>query len=565
MARPLSELKGRTEQADDLALWVRKVTNGVQVRELERLFSHSKTSWTGLRNGTRLPDEKLVDDLVDKLIREPRLRESLRREGHTLRRAAEEAEEDLKAGRPLAARVSERRSEAATALLRLDDARLQQLEAMRRLATSEKRCVQLEGMVSVLQDQCVQLRAERHRARQQARAEVEQLQRALERSQELHRQADAQLAHARRAAGHAYELRVVAEEKASQAKAAARHALDDEPDTNGALLSPEALEPVLPPLDRMADALDQAAAELAEQDQELNGLREDLGLHHHPADTSGPVVVQGTAVAAHVAAACETGESTSAPAADHRPATDVLATSQDISPAPVAVVPDNAASRKDNVLNRIFSRNKQRSLTTPLSETNTLFELSWSLRLLRARAGRDVWTLERMAQAAWGDTAVAEQHDRIAAWQNGAELPAPRPAFLALVTALGADEEERSAFLAAHERTETFLEGKGRRLLMITVWILVPLSALVASLTTTAIGIEDLTPTNTRLGGAVMLNLLLTVGGGVVLLYISRGKPFVRQVQFFTVILGTWIVCAALTEQFGTAAGLWLADVIGIL
>ncbi|MFB7031321.1 MULTISPECIES: hypothetical protein [unclassified Streptomyces] len=561
----MSDLKGRTEQADDLALWVRKVTNGVLVRELEKLFPYSKTSWTGLRNGTRLPDEELVDDLVDKLIREPRLRESLRQEGHTLRRAAEEAEEDLKAGRPLAARVPEKRSEATTALLRLDDARLQQLEAMRRLATSEKRCVQLEGMVSVLQDQCVQLRAERDRARQEARAEVEQLQRALERSQELHQQADAQLAHARRAVGHAYELRVVAEEKASEAKAAARHALDDEPDTAGTLLPPEALEPVLPPLDRMADALDQAAAELAEQDQELDELREDLGLHHRPTDTSAPTVVPGTVVTAHVAAVSETDESTSAAAADHRLAADALVTAQDVSPVPVTVVPDNKTDRKDNVLTRIFSSYKQRPLTPSLSDTNTLSELSRPLRRLRARAGRDVWTSERMAQAVWGETEAAEQHDGIDAWFAGEKLPLPRSGFLALVTALGADEEERAAFLAAHERTEAFLESTGRRVLIITVWVLVPLSALVASLTATAIGIEHLTPTNTRVGGAITANLLLTGCGGVVLRYVSGEKPSVRVVQFLAVILGTWIVCVVLTELFGTAVGLGIADVIGVL
>ncbi|MFC8494150.1 hypothetical protein ACFUJU_25845 [Streptomyces sp. NPDC057235] len=561
----MSDLKGRTEQADDLALWVRKVTNGVPVRDLEKLFPHSKTSWTGLRNGTRLPDEKLVNDLVDKLIHEARLRASLREEGHTLRRAAEEAEEGLKAGRPLTPRVTERRSEAATALLRLDDARLQQLEAMRRLATSEKRCVQLEGMVSVLQDQCVQLRAERDRARQEARAEVEQLQRALERSQELHRQADAQLAHARRAAGHAYELRVAAEEKASEAKAAARHALDDEPDTTGTLLPPETLEPVLPPLDRMADALDQAAAELAEQDQELDELREELGLHHRPADTSAPAVIPGAVVAAHVAAVSETDESISVAAANHRRVTEALVTAQDVSPAPAAVVPDNTTGRKDNALTRIFSSYKQRPLTPSLSHADTLSKLSGPLRRLRARAGRDVWTSERMAQAIWGETETAERHDRIGAWFAGSELPAPRSDFLTLVTALGADEEERTAFLAAHERTEASLESTLRRRLVITVWMLVPFAALVTALAATAVDITHPTSSNPLIERAEMVNVFLTGVGGGVLWVFSKKKPFVRVVQFLAVILGTQIMCAVLTHLLGTAVGLGIADVIGLL
>ncbi|MFE5833437.1 hypothetical protein ACFQ8W_24725 [Streptomyces sp. NPDC056508] len=564
MARPLGDLNGRTPQADDLALWVRKVTRQVTARELEKMFPHSKSTWTGLRNGTRLPDAELVDDLVDELIREPRLRESLRKEGHKLRREAEAAEEDLKAGRPLPARVPEKRSETTTALLRLDDARLQQLEAMRRLAASEKRCVQLEGMVSVLQDQCVQLRAERDRARQEARAEVEQLQRALERSQELHQQADAQLAHARRAAGHAYELRVAAEEKASEAKAAARHALNDEPDTTGTLLPPEALEPTLPPLDRMADALDQAAAELAEQDQELDELREDLGLHHRPTDTPASTVVPGAVVAANPTPASGAEQSTSSAAADHHLADDTLTAAA----APVAVVSDNKTDREDNVPTRSFSKHSAGSFVRPLAKVRTPEDLTQQLWNLRARAGRDVWTWDRMAETTLDGAKIAESPDRLYAWFFSRKLPAPRPGFLALVTVLGADEDEQNAFLAAHKRTEAFVASPVRRTLVAGAGALVLLSALMTSLATSAVVYTDPTPPSGPIGTAIAVYVLITLLGGVALAFLTRGMgkgSGTKASLWLAAIFGTWITCVVLTRLLGTAVGLGIADAIGLL
>ncbi|MFJ3786236.1 hypothetical protein [Streptomyces sp. NPDC090093] len=560
----MSDLKGRTEQADDLAVWVRKVTNGVPVRELERLFPYSKTAWTALRNGTRLASEELVNDLVDKLISKPHLRDSVRHNGHELRIAAEAAEAELKAGRPLASRLPGKRPETTAVLLRLDDARLQQLEAMRRLAASEKRCVQLEGMVSVLQDQCVQLRAERDRARREARAEVEQLQRALERSQELHQQADIQLAHARRAAGHAYELRVVAEEKVSEAKAAARHALDDDLDTAGTLLPPQALEPVLPPLDRMADVLDQTAAELVEQDQELDEFREDLGLRRFPADTTGSAVISGTVVTADPQAASGTGQTALADAAGHQSVGDGHAGAPDTSTVLVPVVPDNEADRRDNALTRIFFKDAPGSLTPLLAGVRTQHGLGRQLRRLRSRAGGNAWTTERMAQTALGDTQTGERHGRIEAWLHGWELPVPRSGFLALVTAMGADEEERAAFLAAHQRAETFSKSPVRRLSAVAIWVLSFLFALVTSTASSAVKVKYPDEPNSTVGMFVILNILLTVVAGSALWPLSK-EPGLRVMQFAVVIWGTWIVCLMLTNLAGTAFGLQIADIIGIL
>lgn len=57
------------------------------------------------------------------------------------------------------------------AYLRLDDARLMQIEAMKQLAASERRRENLENMVSVLEERCTLLEGERDRAREDAQAE----------------------------------------------------------------------------------------------------------------------------------------------------------------------------------------------------------------------------------------------------------------------------------------------------------------------------------------------------------------------------------------------------------
>lgn len=52
--RPMSELRGRTEEANALATWLRKVTAGVQVRVPAETFPYSKSVWSEYRNGAKL-------------------------------------------------------------------------------------------------------------------------------------------------------------------------------------------------------------------------------------------------------------------------------------------------------------------------------------------------------------------------------------------------------------------------------------------------------------------------------------------------------------------------------
>ncbi|MFD9051737.1 hypothetical protein [Streptomyces zaomyceticus] len=273
--RRLTELRGLTEQADELAKWVRAVTLNMTVAELAKRFSYGKSSWTPWRNGSRNIPADLFDALLDGLIPDQEMRERLREEGHQLLQDAVEAEKLLVAGAPLpAVRPRKTSSELVT---RLDDARLQQLEALQKLSASQEHRARLEGMVSALQDSSVQLEAEYTRSLREARSETEDVRQALERSRKLLQRADEQRERALRSAKNAYKLLRASEEKVSQLQAAARHAAESGPPS--VMPAPrEAVDPLMLSFDRMDDALDQSADELVERDQGIEDLGDDLGV-----------------------------------------------------------------------------------------------------------------------------------------------------------------------------------------------------------------------------------------------------------------------------------------------
>ena len=170
--RPLTELRGRTDEANDLALWLRRITSKSTVRALAKDFPYSATTWGEYRNGSKLLPEKLLIDVVARLVPED-MHARQRTEGLRLLHAAQEAKRRLEAG-PRSRPVPEVKNRpvlpegVAGVLLRLDHARLQQIEALRKLADSQQRCAQLENMVSLLQAQCAQLTQERDHARLEA-------------------------------------------------------------------------------------------------------------------------------------------------------------------------------------------------------------------------------------------------------------------------------------------------------------------------------------------------------------------------------------------------------------
>ncbi|MFD3757970.1 hypothetical protein [Streptomyces sp. NPDC058622] len=287
MGRPLGGLRGRTGQADELAVWLRKVTMGKAVRTLAHDFAYSTTSWSEFRSGSRLPPEELLEAVVERYVGEPRMRERQLAEGLRLLAAARRAEAALggtntPAPAPLPVPVQRGTDVVTQALLRLDDARLRQIEALEKLASSERRRAQLEDMVSVLQERCTVLEVERDRAREDVRAELES---ELQISREYRLQADEKLEHARRAEEKAYQLRLAAEQQVARERIALNH-IDEETTDSAPHPSATKTEDLgLPPLEQIRDVLQAAQEQLEVQDDELDDLEELIGLDPTPQDT----------------------------------------------------------------------------------------------------------------------------------------------------------------------------------------------------------------------------------------------------------------------------------------
>ena len=107
------------------------------MRVLEEDFPYGKSSWSGFRDGSRLPSADLVEQVAARYLREPVMRGRQLEYGLGLLAAAHQAAKDLE-GRAAASSAdlsvmlaANRRLDPVTAaLLRLDDARLRQIEAM---------------------------------------------------------------------------------------------------------------------------------------------------------------------------------------------------------------------------------------------------------------------------------------------------------------------------------------------------------------------------------------------------------------------------------------------------
>ncbi|MEK8141669.1 hypothetical protein NKH18_00820 [Streptomyces sp. M10(2022)] len=192
-------------------------------------------------------------------------------------------------------------------MLRLDDARLRQIEAIQKLAASERRRGQLEDMVSVLEERCAVLESERDRAREDAQAE---LQRELQVSLEYRRQADEKLEHARRAEEKAFQLRLAAEKQVTLERMALRQIDQDaagetvRPTVSGLSMAQEL---GLPPLEQIHELLRVAQEQLDAQDNELDELDEQIGLGaQHTTDDHADLsarILQGHVVDSAVTAA----------------------------------------------------------------------------------------------------------------------------------------------------------------------------------------------------------------------------------------------------------------------
>ncbi|MFJ6392791.1 hypothetical protein ACIQJT_34910 [Streptomyces sp. NPDC091972] len=448
MGRPLGALKGRTEEANEFARWLRRITTNVTVRSLEDDFPYGKSSWSGFRDGSRLPSPDLVKQVAERYLREPAMHARQLEQGLRLLTAAHQAAKDLEdrtapSSQDLSALLAaNRRVDPVTvALLRLDDARLRQIEAMQKLAASERRREELEAMVSVLEQRITIIESERDQARQETRAE---LQRELRMSLEYRRQADEKLAHARRAEDRARQLRLAAEKQVAAERAALmRLDRDAAADTLGPPIPTDsAIDGLhLPPLHHIRDLLDAAQEQLDAQDDELDVLGKQLGAEPGKDGYGESVVTQivwGQVV-----------DSGGPPAADvpphaldnpRKPLTghDGLATPKEIGPA---------ASRKHAVDGR---HAVSIELVVRLNAVDTADALSLSLSQLLRRTG--VQSIGELSAALPDQMKDDVLRAAVGRWIDGDDVPATWSQLEELVRLMEATDDEVAAFRQAYQR-----------------------------------------------------------------------------------------------------------------
>ncbi|MGW3399394.1 hypothetical protein [Streptomyces hydrogenans] len=442
MARPgrrLGTLRGRTEEANELADWLRKITASATVRELAEDSPCSATLWGEYRNGSKIIPEVLLVKVVADFIADPDMRARQLTKGLRLLKAAQEAElrriAQQKAGAPAGPQKTPPPAPPAAVtdvLLRLDDARLQQIEALRKLADSQQRCSQLENMVSYLEAQCAQLAEERDHARLEAQDALK-LQSALEQTETNRAQAEAHLRHARRANEQAFELRLAAEKNVARAQAEARRTAGAATSTGSLLPQPAGSGLDLPPLEQIGEVLRAVREQLAEQDEGLDELRSHLGL---PEPEAGSGI--GGAGVPNVIAGQVIGRQNGRPGDD-------------------GIVRGDSA---DNADNPVTSTNNAPSvelaaLVTALSTASSPADLGRAINALRMSSGFDRWSLEQMAAKA--NTALGEGEtpytaNSVSGWLNGKRFPRELSSLTALIGAMGATQKERASFSAAYLR-----------------------------------------------------------------------------------------------------------------
>ncbi|MEV0115291.1 hypothetical protein AB0H77_18910 [Streptomyces sp. NPDC050844] len=451
MGRPLGALKGRTEEANEFAHWLRRITTGVTVRTLEEDFPYGKSSWSGFRDGSRLPPADLVEKVAARYLREPVMRQRQLEHGLSLWRAAEHAAKSLQdeESQPrvdLSATLAAQRrlDPVSLALLRLDDARLRQIEAMQKLAASERRREELDAIVSVLEQRITVLEGERDRAREEVRAE---LQGELRMSREFRRQAGERLNQARHAVERARQLRLtadkqVAHERYELLRVEGDHAADTtQPLAPGGTVAEELQ---LPPLHRIQEFLDANQQQMDTLNDELDDLSEELGNQptRSSSDDSGATrILKGQVIDEEGSAEPLSGHPVDNP---RKPLTsrDSGQAGNEIGPAgSPAAHPETAAHHQPAL---------SRELAIGLSTVSTPDALSGALSQLLHRSG--VESIRQLTAAMPSDMKDEVLRASVGRWVDGNALPDTWPHLEALVRLMGATEDEAAAFHRAYER-----------------------------------------------------------------------------------------------------------------
>ncbi|MFI7388030.1 hypothetical protein [Streptomyces sp. NPDC049813] len=470
MGRPLGELRGRTEQANEFARWLRMITRGVTVRRLESDLPYGRSSWSGFRDGSRLPEASLVKRVTDRYLHEPVMRQRQAERGLALLRAAEQAakalqdqEENPSLRGDLSGLLSAQRKldPVTAALLRLDDARLRQIEAMQALSASERRREELEAMISVLEQRITVLEGERERAREDVRAE---LQRELQMSREYRRQAGESLSQAQQAVERARWLRLAAEKQVAQQRNELRHVAS--PQLEGPTPSSVPGETVadelqLPPLHRIQEFLDANREQMDSLHDELDELGEELGEPDtRPHDQApAPRIVQGAVLNAGDPADVVHDQALDKP---RKPRTSPLA-----APAPQ---PDGSPSAPAAPLAPTARHAPSTALLAGLHTADTPEALAKALgQLLRRSAAHAAQpsadelaaelddppgphTMRQLANELPAEVRDDVLRATVGRWVDGDTLPDAWPHLEALIKVMGVTNDEAVAFRDAYER-----------------------------------------------------------------------------------------------------------------
>ncbi|WP_147983363.1 hypothetical protein OG810_35575 [Streptomyces sp. NBC_01693] len=291
--RQLGPLDGGTPEAEELAQWLRKLTDGLTVRELAERFEYGRTQWTEFRQGRKLIPSWLVDRLVNELVSGLQVRQLQRDRGNELLAAAEKA-----AGSRQTAPVIRAGAGAVELELRLDEARKGQLQAQATLLGTNQLVHMLLDMVGSLQQRCKVLLDERDHARATlALDDQPAIQRELSETQQRLRETTSRLERARRERDEAEELRIAAQQIAEERRQALeqlrRQRDAQQPaDTHGPGEPGEGADGEregaaphgMPQLWEYDQALESADRQMDAHDAQMTALREQMGIDHPQAE-----------------------------------------------------------------------------------------------------------------------------------------------------------------------------------------------------------------------------------------------------------------------------------------
>jgi stress response protein SCP2 len=296
--RKAGPLSGGTPEAEELAAWLRKLTEGLTVRDLAERFPFGRTQWSDFLRGRKIIPSWLVDDLVKELVKGPQKQQLQRQRGHELHTAAEAAEvtREAKGSSPVS-------SSEVELQIRLDLARQGQIEAQKTLLGTTQIVYMLLDMVSSLQNRCSILERERDQARAQVSPALPDIQHQLAKSQNKLSEAQKRLERARREREEAEELRVTAHRMAEEQKAALEKlqakqqgpADQPDPETVGTTPTDGATSRLdeLPELWEYDAALEVVDQQMDTHQADMNELREQMGIAAPDAEAG---VVQGEVV-----------------------------------------------------------------------------------------------------------------------------------------------------------------------------------------------------------------------------------------------------------------------------